>query len=321
MSSSKTPSELLSPEEISKLLDADGGAKEKRPRVAPYNFRRPDRFSKDQVRALYLLHDLFAHNISTSLPVFLRVASEIALMSVEQQSYGDFVQSLSDPTAIFTLALDPLPGVAALELDPEIAFPIIDRMLGGAGAELTETRAATEIEQKLLEGFLKPVIDDLREAWRPLVEIAFEITGRETRPPLLQIAAANEVVLSFVFHLQIAEARGMMRFCLPAAALEPVVSRLNQSNLARQRAAAPAETRSLLDTLARVDFLVAVETRPTPISIKEILAAAEGDVLLLAHRLEDALAVTVGGIEKFQGQIAAHQNRIVVSLEDSATVN
>jgi flagellar motor switch protein FliM len=151
----KQEEELLTSEEMSALMpkttqDSAAQERDKRQRVVPYNFRRPDRLSKDQVRSLYLLHDLFAQSLSSSLPLFLRAITEVTLISVEQQSYGDYLRGMSDPTTIFTIDADSLNGVFAIELNSSIAFPIIDRMLGGEGLALNEQRAATELELKNL---------------------------------------------------------------------------------------------------------------------------------------------------------------------------
>src|SRR5262245_62471872 len=138
---------LLTDEEMSALLETPGGPQaqgDKRRRVVSYNFRRPDRMSKEQVRALYLLHDSFSHSLSSSLPIFLRTISEVTLISVEQQAYVEYLYGLPDPTVIFTLAMHPLQGVAVLELNPSVAFPVIDRMLGGAGRPIAKPRAVTE---------------------------------------------------------------------------------------------------------------------------------------------------------------------------------
>src|ERR1700730_1716795 len=249
---------LLTEEEMSALLEtpdvAQSAGQDKRRRVVPYDFRRPDRLSKEQVRALYLLHDLFSHSLSSSLPIFLRTISEVTLISVDQQAYVEYLYGLPDPTAIFTLTMHPLPGVSVLELNPSLAFPVIDRLLGGKGVPLAEARAVTEIEQKILESFLKVVIEDLREAWKPIVELEMQIVGRETRPQLLQIVAPNEVVLSIVFHVQVGEARGIMSLCIPALILEPIIQKFNQSFYARSREVPRTQTRSVLDMLSSVSF-------------------------------------------------------------------
>ncbi len=310
---------LLTEEEMSALLETSAdsdkpGGSEKRKRVVPYNFRRPDRLSKEQVRALYLLHDLFSHSLSSSLPIFLRTISEVTLISVEQQAYVEYLYGLPDPTAIFTVTMHPLPGVAVLEVNPSLAFPVIDRLLGGQGTPLPESRACTEIEQKILEGFLKVVIDDLREAWKPMAELEMQIVGRETRPQLLQIVAPNEVVLSIVFHVQVGEARGMMSLCIPALILEPIIQKFNQSFYSRNREAAPEQTRSILDMLAAVHFPVAAELHGTTAAMEDLLSLAPGDVLKLDHPVDRPVEISVGGIVKFFGDLAAHNGRTAVRV-------
>lgn len=312
-----TSHDLLSKEEMSSLLEnSDGSTAEsgKRRRVLPYNFRRPDRIPREQIRSLYLMHDLFAHSLSSSLPVLMRTMSAVTLMSVEQQAYAEYLQGLTDPTALFTLSMHPLPGVAVLELSPSVAFPVIDRLLGGAGQDMEPPRAITEIEQRILEGFLKVITDDLRTTWKPLVELDLQILGRETRPQMLQIVAPNEAVLTIVFQVYIAEARGLMSLCLPAITLEPIIQSLNQSVYSRSREVPPEQTRALLDTLANVRFPVSAELRGTTAAMDDLLNLSPGDVLRLDHRVDQPIAVSIGDTIKFRGDLIAQGRRTVVNI-------
>jgi flagellar motor switch protein FliM len=308
---------LLTEEEMAALIetpDAQSANQDKRRRVVPYNFRRPDRLSKEQVRALYLLHDLFSHSLSSNLPIFLRTISEVTLISVEQQAYVDYLQGLPDPTAMFSLSMQPLQGVCVLELNPSLAFPVIDRQLGGAGVPVTESRPLTEIEQEILEGFLKLVIDDLREAWKPLVEMEMEIVGRETRPQMLQIVAPNEVVLTIVFQVQVGDARGMMSLCIPALTLEPIVEKFNQSFYSPDREATVEQTYVLLQTLSSVSFPVAAELHGTSAAMEDLMTLATGDVLRLDHPVERAVEISVGGQVKFFGSLTTQNRRTAVQI-------
>lgn len=318
-----TSQSLVTEEELAALLDSPAemgaaAAADKRHRIVPYNFRRPDRLSKDQVRSLYLLHDIFSHSLSSSLPIFLRAISEVTLISVEQQAYVEYLYGLPDPTAIFTVSMRPLPGVAVIELNPAIAFPVIDRMLGGPGQPLRDARAITELEQKILEGFLKVVTDDLRETWKPFAEPDLQVTGRETRPQLLQIVAPNEVVISIVFHLRVGDARGMMSLCIPALVLEPIIEKLNQSSYSRSREVPPEQTQALMSTLSLVDFPVAIGLRSTTAALDDLLTIAVGDVLRLDHRLDQAVEISIGGLKKFYGELTTNNGHTAVCLKAEA---
>jgi flagellar motor switch protein FliM len=311
-----TNHDLLTKEEMSSLLEPSDNPPEngKRRRVLPYNFRRPDRIPREQIRSLYLMHDLFALSLSSSLPILMRAMSGVTLMSVEQQAYSEYLQGLSDPTALFTLSMHPLPGVAALELSPAVAFPVIDRLLGGVGEDLEQTRAVTEIEQRILEGFVKVITDDLRTTWRPLAELDLQILGRETRPQMLQIVAPNEAVLTIAFQVQIGETRGLMSLCLPAITLEPIIQILNQSVYSRSRDVPPEQTRALLDILALVKFPVAAELRGTKALMDDLMNLSPGDVLRLDHRVDQPLEISVGGVVKFYGDLVAQERRTVINV-------
>lgn len=317
----KPDEELLSNEEMSALLpeNQQGGVpdREKRQRIVPYNFRRPDRLSKEQVRSLYLLHDLLAHSLSSSLPLFLRAMTEVNLISVDQQSYGDYLRGMSDPAIIFTVSADQMRGNFAIEINSSIGFPIIDRMLGGEGASVSEQRAATELEMKVLEGFLKIVIENYCDAWRPIVEFRSDLVGHETRPQLLQIVAPNEVVATIVYQLRIGEARGSMSICLPIGMLETVMDKFNQSSYSSHRVPSPETTHSLLQSISGLNFPLGAELNKVSATVSDLMSLAVGDVLRTNHRVDKPVNVSVDNSVKFEGRLAALAGRMVVQVSDS----
>lgn len=315
--------ELLSEEEMSALLPEQDENSERgmKKRIVPYNFRRPDRVPKDQMRSLYQLHDLFAHNISSSLPLFLRAFSEVNLISVEQQAFSEYTRGLTDPTNIFTFEVEKLRGLFAIELNASIAFPVIDRLLGGKGEDLTEKRAATELELKILDSFLSIITDNYCEAWKPIIEFETEIVARETRPQMLQITPPNEVVISAVYQVQIGESRGIMSICLPVAMIEPILENFNQSTYSPQVVTPPEATRSLLKTLSTVHFPVAVELEKVAAAVSDLMALSVGDVLRTNHRVEKAVEVNIGGETKFVSKLGALEGRILAQITEQKEQN
>jgi flagellar motor switch protein FliM len=289
-------------------------AQNRRGRVVPYNFRRPDRVSKDQLRSIYLLHDTFARSLSSSLSIFLRAITQVSLVSIEQQACLEFLHGLNDPTAIFKIGMDPLPGVAALEINNSIVFQIIDRLLGGPGRELDESRAITEIEQNILEDFLKIFVADLKIAWKPILDVECQITGCETHPQLLQIVAPNEVVLSLTFEIMIDDAKGMLGLCIPAIALEPVIQKFNQSVYSGAGEVPAEQTQTILRHLGSMSFSVTAELRGAKVAMEELAQLSMGDVLHLERSIDAPIEVAVGGVVKFQGALFNKNGRLGVKL-------
>ena len=310
-------SELISNEELSALVPEGGksGGAQGRNNVIPYNFRRPDRLSKDQIWSIYLLHDLFAHTLSSSLPLFLRAATDVSLISVEQQPFGEYLKGLADPTTIFTLNAPELRGSFAIEINSPIAFPVIDRMLGGGGSELEEKRAATDLELNILEGFLSIITDSYKEAWKPIVDLTTEIASRETRPQLAQMVAQNEIVVTIVYQVQIGEAKGSMSICLPIVTLENVIDQFHPASYASARNEDPEARLVLLAVLSRVRFSISAEADPLRVKYGDLTSLKEGDVIRTNHRVGSPLRIRIGGLKKFTGTLAGSDGQRVIRIE------
>jgi flagellar motor switch protein FliM len=295
---------ILSQEELDALFPAaaivDAGRRLGHDSATTYNFRRPERVSKEQIRSLHFLHERFARNVSTSLSAYLRTITEVGIVSVEQFTYSEFLMSLPDPTAFYALSMVPIEGVGALELNPVVAFTMIDRMLGGSGQRVVLDRALTEIEQNVVDGVVKLILENLSETWQQIVAAQFRISGRETRPQMLQVAAPNEAMLLLVFDIRISDARGMLNLCIPTAGLEAIGASFTQSYYRSRRMPSADERSALLDNLGRVTMPVSA-TLDTTLPARELLRIRSGDVISLGVPLTQALSVRVGNMDHFEG--------------------
>lgn len=308
----------LSQSEIDALLaaaTAPGRASRTAPETAtPYNFRRPDRVSKEQIHSLQFLHDRFARNVSTSLSAYLRSMTEVSVVSVEQFSYSEFLGLLAGPTAFYALAIPPFQELGALEITPPIAFAMVDRMLGGGGKNSAPNRALTDIEQSVVDSVVKLLLESLTETWRPIVDLAFGIRGRETRPTMLQVAAPNETVLMIVFDIKIGETRGFANLCLPATIVESTDGHFAQAWHRQKREPTAAERGWVQQNLARVpvDLSALIEAR---VATRDLLAMAPGDVLSLGVAVHKPIELRVGKTPKFRGRLGLDDGRIAVRIE------
>jgi flagellar motor switch protein FliM len=311
---------MLTQDEIDALLHAagdgteqDGGASHQ---ATSYNFRRPDRVSKEQLRSLQFLHDRYAANVSTSLSVFLRTITEVRIASVDQFAYSEFLTSLSDPTAIYALSLGRADGLAALEISPPIAFTMVDRMLGGNGMTQAPSRALTEIEQNVLDSVVKLLLESLTESWRGVGDIDFRIHGRDTRPQMVQITAANEIVILLSFDVKVGEARGMLSLCIPATAIESLEDRVAQGWQRTRRQPSETEVAHLRANLGRVPLSITTQIE-TRLTARDLLDLQSGDVLSLGHAADRPVDVHVGRVQRFAGHLTATSSGAGVLIAES----
>jgi flagellar motor switch protein FliM len=310
---------ILTQEEIDLLLGSAGELRHETPAAGPsvnsvsYDFRRPDRISKDQIRSLHLLHDRFARDVSATLSAYLRTVTDVSIVSVEQLTYAEFLMSLPDPTAFYAVAMPPADGVGALELNPVLAFTMIDRILGGTGRGVRLTRALTEIEQNVVDGIIHLILENLAETWRSVHEVQFRISARDTRPQMLQVVALNEIVLIIVFDVRLGEARGMINFCIPAAIVEGFGEIFTQgfSRLSREQSAVHRE--HLKRLLSRVPMPVTAFLDMS-LSARELVQLRPGDVLSLGQAVSQPVDIRVGVTPKYTGRLMRSQNHVAVTI-------
>jgi len=279
-------------------------------KVSLYNFRRPDRVSREQMRTLHFMHDRFARNFSSSLSAYLRTITEVNLVSVEQLSYQEFLLSVPDPTCFNAISIRPLEGGFALEVNPQLVFPIIDKMLGGPGEALKQIRTMTDIEQSIFDGVLKLLLEDLREAWRGIIDLDFKIQARETSPQLIQIVAPNEVVLLVVFEVKMGSVVGMINLAIPSIILEPVANKFDQEMYTGYKKSNTfEEAKLLIESIKRCNMTVCAEIRGTSLRLRDVLALQGGDIIPLTKRFDAVLDLTVDGIPRYQGYVALNANQ------------
>lgn len=272
------------------------------PAVSTYNFRRPDRVSKEQLWSLHFVHERFAVNLATSLSAFLRTVTEVTIVGVDQRSYSEFLGSVPDPTAFYALTLAPLDGLAALEINPTVAFPIVDRMLGGTGHGALPDRSLTEIEQNVLDTAVGLLLQQLTDTWKAIADVQFRIHGRETRPQMLQVTGSSEVVVVLAFEMRIGEATGRVHVCIPAAAIDSRHGRFVQGWHRTTRPPAPEEEANLLANLGRIPLPLTVRLE-TRINARDVMMLRPGDVLALGHPATSPVAIHIGGVPRFVGRL------------------
>lgn len=311
----------LSQEEIDRLFRERTGAAERKPETEPaarYDFRRPDRIPKEQLRAIHLMHDFFARNLASSLGAYLRAYVGVSLVSVEQLSFGEFLQYLPAPTLVTSVSMNPMDGSSVLEVNPSLVMPMLDILLGGAGEALTEeVHELTEIEQSIAEAVLRVVLRDLREAWAPVAEIDFSVDGIETQPQLMQILSANEAVVAIGFEVTLGESRGMMNFGVPSILVKMIGQRFEQQWSMRRRTSQTDEGRTMAPIVEQTPVTLRAQIRGESMPFRSVLDLEVGDLISLERPIREPVEVRVNEVAKFSGRLVSVGRRAGVRLVDS----
>lgn len=294
-SSSEAPPDASEPD--SPMMAAYTGEAEKT--LSLYDFRRPDRVSKDQMRTLQNLHEGYARQFSTTLTNFLRTFVEIELVSVDQLTFSEFVMSISNPSCIYVFKMEPLEGNAIIEINPSLVFFIIDRLFGGQGRPSEQNRELTLIEQNVIHRIVERSLVDLKEVWEHVGVFSPKIEAYETNPQFVQIAPPGETVILISLEVRIQNASGLMSICFPYMLLENVINNLSGESWMSAQGAATVETRTTLEhELETVELTLSTLIGKTSLSIRDLLQLQRGDVLCLDKAYDSDLVVQVEGKPK-----------------------
>jgi len=285
--------------------------------VRPYDFKRPERVSKDQMRALQTLHESFARNFGASLSGFLRTIVEVRVASCEQMTYGEFISGLPNPTAFNLINSPPLEGQICLEVSPLIIYPIIDRLLGGTNQDLfIPQRPLTLIETRLISKVIDRALLALSESWASIKAINFGVGATESNPQLVQIVPPNEVVVVVGFELKMGNRAGTMNLCIPYNVIEPLMDTLaSQSWFSNAKAGVGAEVRSRVErSLAHAGLGVTGLMAETTITLSDLHSMSVGDVLTTEKSTASPIVVCIEGERKFFARIGQHKGNRALQI-------
>jgi flagellar motor switch protein FliM len=267
-----------------------------------YDFRRPDKLSKEQLRTLHMLHETCARVASGSLAGFLRAPVQVELMSVEQVPYEEYLRSINQ-SVFAILSLAPLSGQAVLELEFALVFSMVDRMLGGPGRAINRS-SLTEIEKPLVNQLIDKVTSSLKSAWEAIVIVNPRVEGMETSAQFVQIAPPTDIALMVLFEVKVGEQRGAMSLCVPYLVLKPIAGKLAGQKWAASagRKKSPVQRRSMSLHVARTEVPVRIELGTATMSVAEFLSIEPGHLIRLEQKQTDDLLIQVKGAAKLLGR-------------------
>lgn len=319
--------EVLSQSEIDALLaalssgemDANELKKEdSEKKVKVYDFKRALRFSKDQIRGLTRIHENYARLLTTYFSAQLRTFVQITVASVDQLPYEEFIRSIPKMTILNIFEAPPLEGRMVMEVNPNIAYAMLDRLLGGQGAIPEKMGALTEIENTVMERVFSKALDSFHEAWKQIIEIDPYLEVLEMNPQFMQIVSPNEIVAVISLSTKIGDTTGMINICLPHVVLEPIMPKLSGQYWfsSQRRTRDEREELILQERIKTAKLPIVTELGTATINVGEFLSLSKGDVIQLDQVIDSRLSIKVGERIKFRGQPGTAKGRIAVQIDE-----
>ncbi|MCT2534531.1 flagellar motor switch protein FliM [Aquibacillus koreensis] len=318
--------EVLSQNEIDALLSALSSGEmdanqlkreENDKKVRVYDFKRALRFSKDQIRSISRIHENFARLLTTYFSAQLRTYTHISVASVDQIPYEEFIRSIPTMTILNIYSVSPLDGRIIFEFNPNIAYAMLDRMLGGKGSSVNKIENLTEIETTLMSQLFEKALDNLQEAWESVVEIDPILEEFEVNPQFLQLVSPNETVVVVSLNTTIGESSGMINICIPHVVLEPIIPRLSvhywmQTEKPKNRK--PEEYENITKGLESAILDMKVVLGKSTINLSELLHLNENDIIPLDQAIDQPIQLYVDDEPMFSVQPGKKKQKLAVQI-------
>ncbi|OHW62768.1 flagellar motor switch protein FliM [Andreesenia angusta] len=317
--------EILSQNEIDALLNALSSGEvdvkemqeeEERVRIREYDFKNPQKIAKDQLKTLEIIHEKFARLLQTFLSGYLRTTSKSAVETVDQYAYSEYGNAISNPSFLSIVNFEPLGGQIVVDISPNLAFVMIDRLLGGTGENPDEVRGFTEIELLLLKRVMKKVVEIVAEAWEDVIFLTPRLEKIETNSQFAQIVSPNETVTLITLSLTVGEAEGFINICIPHMVLEPVLNKLSTKLWfsLTSRPVTEEDRDTIKQKIENTKVPVIAELGRTVLNVGEILSLRRGDVFALDDTADSELKIKVGPYTKFHGKAGKSKKRLAVKI-------
>lgn len=290
-----------------------------RAEVNNYDFRRPNRISKNQIRTLQSIHENFAEAFAYYLVSKLQTTVNITPTSVDQLFYSEFILSVSNPSCLYVFDIAGTDGSGILEISPQLALIIVERLLGGSADIIPKPRTVTQIEQTVVRGIIEHALSDLKNAWKSISDIAFKYQRLEQEADFVQIAPSSEIVIVISFDVHVGSQTFLLNLCFPTFALEEVLAKLNRQLVTTT--AGPQNSKKLRENILAVNqqisttyLPVIAEIAKTSLTVAELMELKEGDVIKTNKRVDQEIEIVISGKRKLAARPGVVEGKKAVRI-------
>jgi flagellar motor switch protein FliM len=289
-----------------------------------YDFRRPDRFSKEQMRALRMIHETWARRIAVSLSAHLRTSVEVTLSDIDQGMYAGLSQQLPDQGIFFTIGLVPLAGHFVIHMSPDLGSIVVDRLMGGPAIPGKAERRMTDLEIELLRDVVRRMLAELQESWASAYNLQPRIDDISQHLMLVPIALPTDAIVWAGFEVRARGYTSGMTLVMPYPALKPIATQLSPYTWVasadnKQQTQSSRDRLEREQKLAKLKLPVSVVLGTTQLGIGELANLQSGDVVPLemgsgSHGTDGLCTVLINGRPKFLARPGTVRRRMAVML-------
>jgi len=322
--------EVLAQEEIDALLKNTSSENQKEEEKEAdkettylYDFKHPNRVTKDQLRNLRTIHESFSRMLATYLTTLLRTIVDVNLLSVDQVTFLEFTTAMSNPGCIWIFELEEYEGKGIIEVSPDLVLLTIERLFGGEGKQSGETRSLSIIEQNVASKIVERCLSVYDEAWAKATPIETKLVSFEMNPQFAQVAPPSETAVVMLLEIKVNDTTFPMNICFPYYVIDPIIQKLTANSwLGFSGIPKTGEDKQkAVDSVKNLEVTITVNLGDTVLSVQELLDLEIDDVLVLDTKIDKPLKVIIGGKERFDATVGREGKKLAIRVESVISNN
>ena len=283
--------------------------------VETFDMKKLDKIPKSQLQSLHIVHENFARNLASSLSAYLRSYVVLNLVSMEQLSYGEFLEGVSSPACIAYVSMAPYDGTAVVDLNANVVFRLIELLLGSKEqASLSIQRKITDIEKRLMQTLLRVILHGLQEAWKSVAEIDFAVQSLVSEAQFLHVLPPSEAMIVSAIEVRVGTVSGLMNLAIPSILIKRLKNNFDQIQKVRKSAPAENDQLEIARLLQQAKLRLDVHIPGGKISAKTLLDLKPGDVVILDQPHNGYASGLLNGKEKWVGKVVAEGRKLAFEI-------
>jgi flagellar motor switch protein FliM len=293
----------------------------RRHRVREVDFRRPNKFNREQVRRLEHAHDGFCQSASSRLSAELRSELQLGVIGSDQLPYSLVMgEEVAPHSFVSVLRIDSLGTELALIMDMPLAQCLVQRLLGGSGQSpgATPTTSLTAVEAAVARRAVASLVESLSSTWMDLAQVSLSMAGTSTNPTQVQLVPSSEPTLILNISAAVDGVMSVITLLMPHRSVEPIMHHFEQGAMYGPPTDADARNRDLMrSAVGEVDVEVRAEAGSVKLPLADVLALSPGDTVRLRRPVERGVTLCVGDVEAYDAAPGRNGNLRAVQVRGS----
>ena len=293
--------------------------------VRPYDIEARSRIVSNSYPRLQSINQRFAERLSGHAESLLQAELDIRQVESGLRTYSELSAGVSDPVAAIVFEASPLKGHGLVVLRPELVGQLVEAFFGGPGDAKSggnESRTFSAGELSVANLFCNLVLENVQDAWQPLVAFAPTALRTETSLDHVELGGDDDTIIDTAFEVTIGEQgerHGRFHIVWPREMVATLLPAFGGQRRERDPAVDARWAEVIRKRLADVPMKITTRVGHVRLALGDVIALAPGDVIPIGS--PRSATVLANGVPVINGRFGIFDGRAAVEASEWLSIS